>query len=147
METKKTEKFIYEGAIKLALLKRFGATYDPKSNQIKTETEYNDIVLRNMGGNCNAVSRIILEVISGQVYELTATGNEPAIFYSDKGENSTRKIASGYTQAKHRFVIDPEGKVWDPILNKWGETDLEAHRGSFSFLNSSETALKPLEME
>ena len=147
VETKTAEKFVYEDAIKLTLLKRFGSIYNPETNQIRVETEYNEIVLRNMGDNCNAVSRIVLEVIDGQVYEFTAMGNRPAIYYSDESENQTKEIASGHTQAKHRFVLDSKGKVWDPILNEWGEKDPEAYRGLFSFPNSSRTTFKPLEIE
>ena len=79
------EKSAYKDEVKSALLKRFGATYDPESDQIKKETEYNQVVLNNMGGNCNTVSSVVKRIVKGEIYELTVTGDIPTISYDDNG--------------------------------------------------------------
>ena len=137
METRDDERDISsqrekaEQTIKQKLLKRFGKTaiINPETGEVKINEAhvYDDPqVIKNIRHNCNEVSRIVSEIIDGDRKIIKADGINPAIKYND-GEKE-REIASGLSTAIHAFVVDDEGKVWDPITNEWGENDIEYYR-------------------
>lgn len=130
------EKEVKMNRIKDALMKRFG-----KIAQLNPETGQMDIsqassledprVRRSMMYNCNEVSQLVQGEISGERYVLQARGEDPNLTYEDK------EIASGHESAFHAFVVDKDRKVWDPIVDEWGDTDLDTYLDTLQAHNVS----------
>jgi len=108
--------------IKSQIQNRFGRLFDPQTGEIK-EIPYKEINLRY---HCGEVAEITAKIVNGKVKEQQARGNNPNILYREENDEKT-EVASGYTFAIHRYVVDERGRVWDPITNNWGDLTEEEY--------------------
>lgn len=125
--------------IKQRLFDRFGkiAHFDSKTGtmDIHQAQSFDDIqVKNNIMHNCGEVSRVVNLEIQGVRYEAQVNGSNPAIFYSQGGHQDIQ-IASGLSSAFHAFIVDRDGKVWDPIVDEWGESGLDAYLNNLKSTN------------
>jgi len=95
--------------------KKFGPTIDLSDQKI-TNKPYDEI---NIAYNCNGVSRIVENVVGGEIKQKIVRGHNPSLsFINDNGEQI--ELAGENTQAIHSYVVDENKMVWDPITNVWG---------------------------
>jgi len=101
--------------IKSQIKNRFGKLFDPQTEEIK-EIPYKEINLRY---HCGEIAEFTAKTVGGKIEEHQAKGNNPSISYVEEDGEET-EIASGFTITSHRYVVDENGMVWDPITNNWG---------------------------
>lgn len=107
--------------IKSAIEKKLGKTADIETGVI-TQKSFGEITLLN---RCGDVSRATNSVISGDIKTYSVQGRTPTIVYEHDGV--TLEISTAFDTANHSYVVDPSGKVWDPITRSWGNLDEEEY--------------------
>ena len=120
-----------EQEVKSAIEQKLGRFFDEATGVI-VQRKFEKIPLVN---RCGDVSRVTLEVIGGEVRTFSVRGENPSIHYVH--ENESVEIGSAFNTANHAYVVDENGRVWDPITRVWGDIDDEEYRSRLQVKTSS----------